>query len=200
MRKLRGIGEDHHKNMKYMQLDLPVKKMNNPEQKIWTLHDLLDYDASKFSVVEIQLKNQLASWIQIAQSLKLKAILQKYQDFTKAHVSKLEVFFKDEKFISLGAKHQIIQAFIRETDEKLSLCGDGEVKDACLVSCIQEINHFKISSYGTAAAFANALGMSKYAELFHEAEVNEKQIDDRLTQLAEFEINIRAKSPSILTH
>jgi hypothetical protein len=42
--------------------------------------------------------------------------------------------------------------------------------------------------------------MSKYAELFHEAEANEKQIDDRLTQLAEFEINIRAKSPSILTH
>lgn len=174
--------------------------MDKIEQKIWTLHDLLDYDASKFTVVEIQLKNQLTIWIQEAQSLKLKAILQKYLDFTKIHVERLEGFFKEEKFISLGAKHQIIHAFIKETDEKLSLCGDGEVKDACLVSCIQEINHFKISSYGTAAAFAQALGMVKYAEIFHEAEVNEKQIDDRLTQLAEFEINIRAKSPSILIH
>jgi hypothetical protein len=33
----------------------------------------------------------------------------------------------------------------------------------------------------------------------HEAEVNEKQIDDRLSQLAEHEINIKAKAPIALT-
>ncbi len=174
--------------------------MNNTERQIWTLHDLLDFDASKFSVVEAQLKNQLTTWIQVAQSLKLKAILQKYSEFTNMHIEKLEGFFKEEKFISLSSKHQIIQAFIKESDEKISLCADNEVRDACLLSCIQEINHYKISCYGTAAAFANALNMNKYAEIFHDAEVNEKQIDDRLTQLAEFEINIRAKSPGILTH
>lgn len=174
--------------------------MNNMERQVWTLHDLLDFDASKFSVLEVQLKNQLTTWIQVAQSLKLKAILQKYAEITNMHIEKLEVFFKEEKIISLSSKHQIIQAFIKESDEKISLCADNEVRDACLLSCIQEINHYKISCYGTAAAFANALNMNKYAEIFHDAEVNEKQIDDRLTQLAEFEINIRAKSPGILTH
>ena len=58
-----------------------------------------------------------------------------------------------------------------------------------------KFNHFKISTYGTAAAFANALNMEKQASVFHEAEVNEKQIDDRLSQLAEHEINIKAKAP-----
>jgi len=38
----------------------------------------------------------------------------------------------------------------------------------------------------------------KAAELFHEAEANEKQIDDRLTQLAEHEINVKAKTPAVL--
>ena len=78
-------------------------------------------------------------------------------------------------------------------------CTDAEVKDACLLACIQAINHFKISMYGTAAAFANALDMEKQAAIFHEAEVNEKQIDDRLSQLAEHEINIRAKITYCIT-
>ena len=91
-----------------------------------------------------------------------------------------------------------MKAFIEEANERLSNCTDAEVKDACLLASIQVINHFKISSYGTAAAFSNALGMEKAAAVFHEAEINEKQIDDRLSQLAQHEINIKAKAPIVL--
>jgi len=91
-----------------------------------------------------------------------------------------------------------MQAFIEEANEKQNTCTDAEVKDACLLACIQAINHFKISMYGTAAAFAKVLGMEKHAAVFHEAEVNEKQIDDRLSQLAEHEINIKANVPFVL--
>ena len=52
--------------------------------------------------------------------------------------------------------------------------------------------------YGTAAAFAKALGNDKFAAIFHEAEVNEKLIDIRLSQLAEQEINSKAKAPIVL--
>ena len=40
--------------------------------------------------------------------------------------------------------------------------------------------------------------MENQAVIFHEAEINEKQIDDRLSQLAEFEINVKAKAPIVL--
>ena len=40
--------------------------------------------------------------------------------------------------------------------------------------------------------------MEKQAAVFHEAEVKEKQIDDRLSQLAEHEINIKARTHGIL--
>jgi len=91
-----------------------------------------------------------------------------------------------------------MHAFIEEAEEKLNACTDAEVRDACLLACIQSINHFKISTYGTAAAFAKALDMENQAVIFHEAEINEKQIDDRLSQLAEFEINVKAKAPIVL--
>lgn len=167
-------------------------------QFITTLHNLLDYDASKFISAEIQLRNSLPDWINKAGSLQLKIILQKYLDFVEQHIKKMDGFFDDEKMSTLNLTNRVMQGFIEETNEKLSNCTDAEVQDACLLACIQAINHFKISTYGTAAAFANILDMGKAATIFHEAEINEKQIDDRLSQLAEHEINAKAKTPIVL--
>ncbi|MBZ5856553.1 YciE/YciF ferroxidase family protein [Flavihumibacter profundi] len=172
--------------------------MANNSSTITNLHNLLDYDAQSFIAAEVALKNSLPEWINWAGSLQLKAVLQKYLGFVEQHIVKMQDFFDEEEISTLSLKNKIMQAFIEETGEKISLCADIEVKDACLLACIQAINHFKISTYGTAAAFARALGKEKSASIFHEIEVNEKQIDDRLSQLAEFEINTKAKSPIYL--
>ncbi|MGZ5134757.1 MAG: YciE/YciF ferroxidase family protein [Flavitalea sp.] len=172
--------------------------MTADNQNITTLHNLLDYDVLKFARAEIQLKTSLPEWINIAGSLQLKTVLQRYLDFVQQHIQKIENFFKEEQISSLNLTNRIMQAFIEEANEKLSNCADNEVRDACLLASVQAINHFKISTYGTAAAFANALGMEKQAAIFHEAEVKEKQIDDRLSQLAEHEINRKAKTPIVL--
>jgi ferritin-like metal-binding protein YciE len=172
--------------------------MTENTQQVTTLHNLLDYDARKFTSAEIQLKNILPGLIRKASSLKLKTVLQKYMDLVQEHVQKLEGFFEEEQISSLSLNNRVMHAYIEEAEEKLNNCTDAEVRDACLLACIQAINHFKISSYGTAAAFAKALDMQMQADVFHEAEVNEKQIDDRLSQLAEFEINVKAKAPIVL--
>lgn len=169
------------------------------EQTISNLHNLLDADAQKFTSAEVLLKNSLKEWIEKASSPMLKTVLQKYYLLVNEHIEKLEQFYEAEQISSLSTTNRIMQAFIAETKDKLLYCCDAEVTDACLLACIQSINHFKISMYGTAAAFANALDMNKYAELFHKAEVNEKQIDDRLSQLAEHEINLKARAPIILS-
>ncbi len=169
--------------------------MATDNQTITTLSDLLDYDIRKFTVAEIQLKTSLPEWINKASTLKLKAILQRYLDLINQHVQKLAIFIDEEKINSLSLNNQVMHAFVAEAEERFSNCTDVSIKDACLLASIQAINHFKISTYGTAAAFANALGMDKQAAFFHEAEVNEKQIDDRLSQLAEHEINNKAKAP-----
>ncbi|MDP4261318.1 MAG: DUF892 family protein [Bacteroidota bacterium] len=169
--------------------------MGEINQVITTLQNLLDYDARKFSSGEILLKNILPRWKDKASSLKLKEVLQKYFEYVSRHVEKIEAFIEAENILSLSTGNKVMKAFIDEAEEKLGNCSDPEVRDACLLASIQGINHFKISSYGTAAAFSRALGMDKQVELFHDAEVNEKQIDDRLSQLAEFEINAKARTP-----
>jgi ferritin-like metal-binding protein YciE len=172
--------------------------MQNNNQSITTLHDLLICDYRRFASAEVELKTSLLQWMSQAGSLMLKAILQKYLDYSNEHLVKLEEVFTANEISSLSCSNRVMLSFIQEINEKLSCCVDAEVKDACLLAGVQGINHFKISMYGTAAAFANALGMEKAAKVFHEAEINEKQIDDRLSQLAEHEINIRAKAPFVL--
>jgi len=165
-------------------------------QQITTLHNLLDYDAGKFVSAEIELQKSLEHWISKASSLKLKAVLQRYLDFVNRQLQSMEEFFeKEDEIISMSITNKIMLAFIEDTDEKLSLCTDAEVKDACILAGVQAINHFKISTYGTAAAFADAIGMDEFATVFYEVEVKEKQIDSRLSQLANYEINAKAATP-----
>lgn len=165
---------------------------------ITTLHNLLDDDAGKFTSGEIQLKKNLPAWINASNSLQLKQVLEKYLDQVQEHVLKMEAFFTAEQFTSLSLVNRVMQALLEETNEKLGKCTDAEVRDACLLAAIQAINHYKISTYGTAAAFARSLGQEKFAAIFHELEINEKNIDDRLSQLAEYEVNRRATTPIVL--
>lgn len=173
-----------------------MKEVKNPA--ITTLHDLLDYDASKFTNAEIQLRHVLPDWIRLTSNLKLIEVLQKYLALVSLHIENFNKFFETEEISSLSTTNRIMHACIEEINEKITYCTDHEVKDACLLAGIQGINHIKISTYGTGAAFARMLGNEKAAKIFHDAEVNEKQIDDRLTQLAEFEINKKARSPLTL--
>ena len=172
--------------------------MSENKHPLTTLHHLLDYDAGKFTSAEIQLKKTLPGWINKTGSLMLKTVLQKYLDFVEQHITKLDVFFEQENIKAISLNNRIMNAFIDETEEKLLACSDPEIRDACLLACIQTINHYKISTYGTAAAFARTLEMEKHAAIFYEAEENEKQIDSRLSQMAEFEINKKAKTPILL--
>jgi len=167
--------------------------MENDSWSIRTLNDLLDHNVRKFAVTEMQMKSVLSGWINKAENIRLKNVLQRYLDYVQQNKEGLDAFIEEEKLSSLNLLNKVMNAFIEDTELKLTKCTDPEVKDACLLASVQSINHFKISLYGTAAAFAKAMGKEKAAMLFHQAEMNEKQIDESLSQLAEQEINEKAK-------
>lgn len=173
--------------------------MEQSDNMIATLHQLLQYEANRFMTGEIQLEDHLPILTDKASSVQLKTILRKYADFVQQHVDKLEDFLQSEESNLFDLRDRVIRALLDETDIRLACCADIEVKDACLLSSIQCINHYKISIYGTSAAFARELNLDRAAQVFHEMEVNEKHIDDRLSQLAEHEINARARTPIVIS-
>lgn len=165
---------------------------------IHSLTNLLDYDIRRFISTETFLRNHLPLFINKTGSLKLRTVLQHYFNSIEEHLDAVRKLTDDGYSSGLSLTNRIMQAFIEEMEERLSLCTDEVTRDACLLESVQVINHFKISSYGTAAAFAQTLGMEEQAHFFYEAEMNEKDIDRRLSELAEHDINLKAKAPILL--
>lgn len=165
---------------------------------ISTLHQLLDFNTQNFIVGEVHLQQALHDWIEKASAVKLKAVFQKYYEHIEHNIKSFEKFIDAEKMNLISNENRILSVLIEDASLKFQLCSDPEIKDACLLASVQVINHYKICAYGTAAAYANTLDMEDAAKLFKMAEINEKQIDDRLSQMAEFEINKKATSPIVL--
>ena len=62
-----------------------------------------------------------------------------------------------------------------------------------LIAAAQKVEHYEISSYGTARAWARKLGFGEAARLLQETLDEEARTDEKLTQLAESHINQQAE-------
>lgn len=162
------------------------------------LRELLDEDTSRLFSAELQLKNSISGWVSKDSSVSLKILMQEYLDVIEQHIRLLERFGESEKNLPANRVNRIMKVYIEQADEKLAACASPAVKDACLLAAIQGINHFKISVYGTAAAFAGTIGLQSAGLLFHQAELEEKEMDERLSFLAEHELNRKANVPAAI--
>jgi ferritin-like metal-binding protein YciE len=69
---------------------------------------------------------------------------------------------------------------------------DDTIRDAAMLAAAQAVEHYEISRYGTLVAWAEKMGMSDAAGLLEATLEEEKATDEKLTELAESEINIEA--------
>lgn len=75
--------------------------------------------------------------------------------------------------------------------------GDPSVRDASIISQAQRMNHYALAGYGTAAAFAKALGHSDDVAVLREHLRQIHSGDERLTEIAEGGINQDAKNEGV---
>jgi len=68
---------------------------------------------------------------------------------------------------------------------------EGAVLDAALIGAAQRVEHYEIAAYGTVIAFAQTLGESDHISLLEETLSEEKETDQKLTELAK-QINEQA--------
>ena len=69
------------------------------------------------------------------------------------------------------------------------------MKDAALISAAQRVEHYEIAAYGTVRTYAEILGEQTAVDLLERTLQEEKETDERLTELAQ-SINVEAASPS----
>ena len=114
-------------------------------------------------------------------------------DQTEKQIERLEQVFKDLDMPVRGKHCAGMEGLIKEGQEVMAENMDPEVMDAALIASAQKIEHYEISGYGTARAYAQALGHSSIARLLDQTANEEGQTDKKLTALAESHINVKAK-------
>lgn len=68
---------------------------------------------------------------------------------------------------------------------------DGEALDAAIISAAQRVEHYEIAAYGCVRNWANLLGEREASALLEKTLEEEKETDQKLTELAE-QINVEA--------
>ena len=91
-----------------------------------------------------------------------------------------------------GKKCPAIEGIIEEAEEIIKEAETDTVRDAGMLAAAQAVEHYEISRYGTLKAWATKLGMEAAAELLDETLQEESATDEKLSELAESEINVEA--------
>jgi ferritin-like metal-binding protein YciE len=119
----------------------------------------------------------------------LKETIDKYYESSGDKIIKLERAFNYLMTEPTGRKNEVMEKMIEDTHHVLKYAATEQMRDVVLISCIQNINHYKISGYRTALAFAIELELTTVSDLLHEILEWENQAARSLANLAVNEIN-----------
>ena len=159
--------------------------------KLKSLEDFLIDELKDLHSAETQLVKALPKMAKAASSEELKAAFEEHLAQTEGHVKRLDKIGKQLGRALTGKKCAAMEGLIEEGKEIMEEDAEPAVLDAALITAAQKVEHYEISSYGSARTHASLLGYTEAEELLQETLDEEADTDERLTEIAE-ELNIEA--------
>jgi len=160
--------------------------------KLDSLENLFVHELKDLLSAEKQLVKALPKMAKGAASEALKEAIEDHLEQTKTHVERLETIFENIGKAARAEHCKAMEGLIEEGSELIEEDGEPMVKDAALIGAAQRVEHYEISAYGTARTIAELLGNQDAVTLLQQTLDEEKQTDDKLTELAMSEINVEA--------
>lgn len=160
--------------------------------KVTTMEELFIDELRDLYDAETQLTKALPKMSRAAASDELREAFDEHLGQTENQIERLKRIFELVGEKPKGKKCVAMTGLIKEGDEMVSDSEETPVRDAGLIAAAQKVEHYEISGYGSARTHAELLGNDEAARLLEETLQEEKDTDERLTQLAENLINEEA--------
>jgi ferritin-like metal-binding protein YciE len=158
-----------------------------------TLDDLFVHELQDLHNAEKQLVKALPKMAKAANCEKLQQGFEDHLAQTEQHVERLEKIFEQlEKKVG-RTKCDAMAGLVEEGQKMIDQDAEPAVKDAGLIAAAQRVEHYEIAAYGSAVAFAKILGLDKAVDLLEQTLAEEKETDEKLTELATSEVNEAAQ-------
>jgi len=143
---------------------------------------------------EKQLTKALPKMQKNATTDELKSAIEEHLTQTQEHVSRLEQVFEMCGKKAQAKKCEAMEGLIEEGNEIVEETEKGTMtRDAGIIMAAQKVEHYEIATYGTLVQFAKTLGMDEAAEILIQTLEEEKDTDQRLSEIAETNINEEAE-------
>ncbi len=160
--------------------------------KIETLDDVLVHEIQDLYSAEKQIIAALPKMTKICTSKALREALEEHLEQTREHVIRLEQAAEELKVKTGGEKCKGMEGLLQE-GAKLLEEDQSYALDAAIISAAQRVEHYEIAGYGSALAFALALGEENVAELLRLTLEDEENADETLSHIADVEVTIQAR-------
>jgi len=158
-------------------------------QRLDNLQDLFVQELKDLYNAERQIQDALPKMAEKASNEELRAALNEHLQLTGEHVRRLEQIFDTLQESPTGFKCKGMEGILDESKDLLKQDGEPSVKDAGLIGQAQRVEHYEISGYGTARAYAERLGFGEAARMLQQTLQEEEEADRRLTMIAEQVVN-----------
>src|SRR5258705_1716892 len=120
----------------------------------------------------------------------LKSAIEEHLAQTEEHISRLEQVFDMCGKKAQAKKCDAMEGLTREGDSIIEETeANTMTRDAGIIMAAQKVEHYEIATYGSLVQLAKTLGRNDAAELLHQTLEEEKQADEKLTEIAEWNVN-----------
>ena len=153
--------------------------------KATTLKDVYVDELRDLYNAEQQLIKALPKMAKAATSEDLRQGFEEHLEQTKGHARRLEQIFQALGESIKGKKCKGMEGIVAEGAEVLSEGYEGAAMDAAIISAAQRVEHYEIAGYGSVHAYATTLGETEAANLLERTLNEEKETDQKLTDLSE---------------
>ena len=150
-----------------------------------SLRDLYVAELRDLYNAETQLVKALPKMAKASSNAELRQGFEEHLRQTSEHVSRLEQIFDMLGVKPTGKKCLGMEGLVKEGAETMKEDYEEALMDAAIIGAAQRVEHYEIAGYGTVRAFAELLGENEHVSLLEQTLKEEKQTDDKLTQLAE---------------
>ena len=156
------------------------------------LHKLFLDELSDIHHAERQLTKALPKMAKAAENEELRAAFESHLQETENQISRIEQVFESLGETARKKKCKAMEGLIEEGKELMEENKGSSTIDAALISAAQKVEHYEIASYGCLCTWAKLMEHEEAARLLQESLDEEKEADERLTEIAESLANLEA--------
>ena len=149
-----------------------------------TITDLMHKGLQYLYDAERRLVDECKTLGDAAEGLPLKQAFRDHLTTTEKQVERLEQIFELLHVKADTATCSTMKSLIDEMEHVRGLSCPDEVRDQAIIGAAQRSAHYQLSSYGTLRTYARRVGRDDIAELLDQGVNEERQFDDRLTDVA----------------